>query len=384
MLFLEANPDSLDAFNSLYFYMVEQQDKSGELKRKKPNTTTISENNKIDELVDSAEAYTTIFELPNLSFQSPLRKKLTIRFAINENSNNKKPVLLIVNPNLNNKIEFKITDLSSQNIYFASFLPVIEKSKLQYLVIFYKSNSSNAFNNDPLIISYNQEQLVVEFEKFKYISENEDKEKITQSCKDRIMNQAKICGFHIIDPFVYKNGVNSFYVQAHKGTKEGTLYFLPQHVLFGFKKPVLLFHSSEIKTITYSLITRVTFNVTFHIETENISESVEFSMIDQQDYSKIDSYIQLKDVLNNSMAEELKAKSSKKLNDEFEDGQYEDNAEDTTIHENAAIQVGHGNIVEEDEDEDDDDDKEDADFELNGVEDIDDTSDVSSMEEEDY
>jgi len=244
------------------------------------------------------------------------------------------------------KPDLVIDELTKENITFSTFLPVPEKKNMLYFVIFYERNLGNTFQNDPIVLTMNKEQVNKQLVSEKLIKEGDD-------FKLYIQRQAAVSGFKISETFPV--GTTSFFVQAHRGTKEGLLYFLPNHILFGFKKPVLLFKSQDIDSISYSSITRVTFNVTLLLKN---GDKYEFSMIDQSDFAQIDGYIKNREVVDLSMTEELKAKPL------------------TKNQESGALAEAEQQLPEGYEEEDDDDDEEnDANFQV-GVE-VDDTSDVS-------
>lgn len=194
----------------------------------------------------------------------------------------------------------------------ASFLPVPEKPNLIYLFMTYTSCEDNKFS-EPVVMTLNKENTLNQFKKLGLLDSNvTDFEK----CVEYIRKQAILTGFKISNPFVNSTlvdtdaeKINSFHLQCHRGTKEGTLYFLPDHIIFGFKKPILLFDASDIESITYSSITRLTFNAS--LVTKD-GEKYEFSMIDQTEYAKIDDYVKRKQMKDKSMSEELKAKSKSK------------------------------------------------------------------------
>lgn len=319
-----------------------------------------------------------------------------------------------VDEDVTTEVELVLSKLTNSNVTFAAFLPVIEKPKLQHLVLFYKesvdisalqsnitaktnSKAKNAKNNttsinnnnsDPIILSFNQDNLVQDLQLQQQTNTGGGLSENDTNYKRLIIRQASICGFKIEDPFApaaaaaaTSNGINSngaFFVEAHKGTKEGVLYFLPNNILFGFKKPILLFDSRDIKSITYSSITRITFNITLLVkrpnpnssnenEEEFIEEKVEFSMIDQSEFGKIDSYIKSKEVIDNSMAEELKAKPAKNSNKGFDNEELQKQLGGDN--DNQEGDAGKG------EEEDSDDEEEDGTYQIG--DEVDDTSDVS-------
>ncbi|KAK9467752.1 hypothetical protein V1512DRAFT_259979 [Lipomyces arxii] len=101
----------------------------------------------------------------------------------------------------------------------------------------------------------------------------------------------------------------AFFADAHRGTKDGFLFFLPSGVMFGFKKPVWFAVQDSIDAISYSSITRNTFNLTITVVG---MDPVEFSMIDQASFAEIDAYVKLWGLSDRSMAEEHRAKRALK------------------------------------------------------------------------
>lgn len=253
-------------------------------------------------------------------------------------------MLTAVRPDTLGPPEFAITDLSTSNIYFSAFLPMAEKPKLQMFVAFYH----HALKPGPFVSTFSVDTLGKD---------------IGPDYKTRVIRQASMCGFKIEDPFA---GGDAFFVDAHKGSKEGVLYFLPNNIIFGFKKPILFYESKDIKSITYSSITRITFNVTLLVrKPDGEEERIEFSMIDQSEFSKIDLYVKAKEVEDNSMAEELKAKPVLKSKSAQEDNTAED----------------HDEVDAEPENNDSDDEEEDGTYQI-GEEGSDDSEGSYNSEEE--
>lgn len=98
-------------------------------------------------------------------------------------------------------------------------------------------------------------------------------------------------------------------VSAHRGSKEGTLYFLDGWIFFGFKKPMLLINVNSVESVSYSSITRVTFNTAVRLVD---GQEYEFSMIDQGEYEAINNYVVSNSLSNQSMSEARRAKQSVK------------------------------------------------------------------------
>ncbi|KAK7208208.1 hypothetical protein BZA70DRAFT_40020 [Myxozyma melibiosi] len=191
-----------------------------------------------------------------------------------------------------------------------------------------------------------------------------------------------------ISPLDKRN--ETFYVDAHRGTKDGYLFFTPSGILFGFKKPVWFVPIDLIDSVSYSSITRVTFNLTIAVASSDdpsaggVYEEVEFSMVDQENYSRIDEYVRNWRLNDQSMAEEKREKRMlKSQNADSENGFELIKAEQ----EWKAITGEEGDDELEQApgmyDDEDDDDEEDENFEANSDDDDGGSPSASSDEESD-
>ncbi|SCV05297.1 LANO_0H04390g1_1 [Lachancea nothofagi CBS 11611] len=340
-----SNPLALDVFEELYQYTRD----TIEVRKK-----TKSESVNSEVLEDSV-----IFQLKDVSVLTPFRKKLNLVISVSPVTG--KPTLSLskdMTPQLT------ISELN-KGVKFATFLPFPEKANVVYLFICY-NQGPEPNENEFVLVTMNKDVTLKQFVTSGLLtSEVND----FSYCIDYIRKQAILVGFRISDPFsVSTSGPKSFHVEAHRGTKEGTLYFLPDHVLFGFKKPILLFSSQEIESITYSSITRLTFNVT--LITKN-GDKFEFSMIDQNEFTLIDDYVKRKQVIDNSMSEENKAKTAHKD---------QNAAEHSSLLAEAAQQLkGEGQVSEIPLESDD----EEADVDFEGDSNLSDGSDMVSNSEDD-
>ncbi|KAK9324206.1 hypothetical protein V1517DRAFT_317952 [Lipomyces orientalis] len=157
----------------------------------------------------------------------------------------------------------------------------------------------------------------------------------------------------------------TFAVEAHRGTKDGYLYFSTGGVLFGFKKPVWYVARDDIDSVSYSSITRVTFNLT--IAVAGMNDEVEFGMIDQAKFAEIDEYVRKWGLADRSMAEERRAKNELKHR-HAQDGQDVDGgqlvkAEQEWREIDGNVDSGPEGLAPDDDD-DDDDDEDDENFEV--------------------
>ncbi|EDO15012.1 hypothetical protein Kpol_400p6 [Vanderwaltozyma polyspora DSM 70294] len=356
---IRALPSSKSVFQELYeFALNENDDSKRKMSKNSPSDICAS--------LEPVHEEFTIFKIEDVTILSPIRKKLNLVLHISPTT--KKPLLSLTNKDGGQ--ELTIEDLN-KNISMATFLPVPEKKNIFYMFINYKESVGSKYT-EPVLITINKTNILEQFKKVGLIDlEIQDFTK----CIEYIRKQAILTGFRMSDPFFSvrqdSDSVPSFHVEGHRGTKEGTLYFLPDHIIFGFKKPILLFQSIDIESITYSSITRLTFNVT--LITKN-DEKFEFSMIDQTEYSKIDEYVKMRQVKDRSMSEELKAKTANKN----QQSQNEDDEQISALE--AAAQQMEKNMNINDIPVDSDDEEDDGNFEAES--DLSDGSDVEA--EDDY
>ncbi|KAG0173011.1 hypothetical protein DFQ30_009136 [Apophysomyces sp. BC1015] len=123
------------------------------------------------------------------------------------------------------------------------------------------------------------------------------------------------------------------HVNVYLKTKEGSLFFLPSGILFGFKKPTLFFPLSSIAGIAVSGVTQRTFDLAIKLEKAKIplgsmskqaadeeeEITLQFSMIEQSEYEGINAYINKTGINDKSMDEELKAPEPKSRKEETDE-----------------------------------------------------------------
>ncbi|KAI4277057.1 MAG: hypothetical protein LQ337_002039 [Flavoplaca oasis] len=112
----------------------------------------------------------------------------------------------------------------------------------------------------------------------------------------------------------HRKGEKAVHVKAFRGSKDG--------IIFTFKKPLLYYPFHSIASISYTSVLQRTFNLNLNVytsssfsssptnippATENSTHEIEFSMIDQADFSGIDTYIKRHNLQDASMAEQRRA-----------------------------------------------------------------------------
>ncbi|KAF4630238.1 hypothetical protein G7Y89_g7901 [Cudoniella acicularis] len=157
----------------------------------------------------------------------------------------------------------------------------------------------------------------------------------------------------------HRSGEKAVFVKAFRGSKDGYLFFLPNGILWGFKKPLQFLPHERIAAVSYTSVLQRTFNLSVEVDTSSIGgeveesqEEFEFSMLDQQDFDGISEYVKRHGLADKSMAEQRKAKRLNVNVVKDEDGNVVGNAEAGEL-EKAAAEAEQAAVDEEDEDEED-------------------------------
>ncbi len=116
--------------------------------------------------------------------------------------------------------------------------------------------------------------------------------------------------FHSMVRQAHRPNEKAVHVRAFRGSKDGYLFFLPTGILWAFKKPLLFLPLERIMAISYTSVLQRTFNMMVEIDLgDDKTEELEFAMLDQEDYGKIDeSYVRRHGLQDRSMAVQRKAK----------------------------------------------------------------------------
>lgn len=113
----------------------------------------------------------------------------------------------------------------------------------------------------------------------------------------------------------------AYHAVSHRGAKEGYLYFLKTGILYGFKKPVQFFPIDTIREVTFTNILQRTFNLV--VSTEDNVEGEEFEMIDQALFPGVQEYTVKHKIQDASLSELRKAKKVGKEDRDEESGELE-------------------------------------------------------------
>ncbi|KAF1814567.1 Rtt106-domain-containing protein, partial [Eremomyces bilateralis CBS 781.70] len=269
--------------------------------------------------------------IQDVGFQMPQRKKLKLEWlGFSSSAPNTGGIRAVGN---SGDVEF---GLSWQDVDQMFCLPVPEKAKPSWNFVVMPVSSSN---REPILwntpepskkdieagTATIQPQTTID-------SINQQLAGMNPPKRVHLPDYEEFCGQ---DNKSYKKGEKRAWVRAWRGTKDGYLFFLPQGILFAFKKPLLFIPLENIESISYTSVVQITFNlvVSFVVLGNEDPEEVEFGMIDQNDHTPIDAYVQKHSLQDTSMAAERRAK---RLNINPPEGKGTENGDSTENAQGAA------------------------------------------------
>ena len=357
-------PSSLPVFHNLYQYMYnETEEKKRKLNTERDNKELLTSQSEVQEQQDTSAGIaeeTIIFELPQISFQSPLRKKMNFVLHLQvKEGDQPEPIMLIANP-VTYVPEISIQDLSKL-VKLCVLLPILgnstttKKKNIGSLCFWTNEATNNELSKaDPIICQINFDvvkKLLIKAGKIPAEAETQLNEvdnssdtgegikAINEAIIDFLKRQFYLCSINLVNYLPSSNpnrnrltlntdsGVavapgpeaanNLVLIEAYKGAKEGALLFLsanevnPSYIIFGFKKPIMLFETSNIKHVSYSNITSGTFSILITIvsdKKESKAETIEFGMISHQYFQIIDDFVKEQGLSDNSFSENLREK----------------------------------------------------------------------------
>lgn len=291
------HPDTVDVFQRLLDHIASKSPDESERasKRLKTEHEPVLRSDPSSITTENPKPQLTITEL---SFVTPLRKKLTLH--ISESS------ILVVQPADPQKHEI---DVPVNDIRSIVLLPVPEKAaRLFNFCIFQKSSEDTVVFTVPDIIIKNASGPAMSVDGA-----------INQTYKSLVSQVFKqVIRLTVIEPnpsdFVsaipqpHRKQEPAVHVTAHRGPKEGYLYFLPTGLVYGFKRPLLYIELADILSVTYNDILQRTFNLTVTVQMEDKTEEYEFSMIDAIEHDRVAKYVTKYRLNDQSLAESRKAK----------------------------------------------------------------------------
>ncbi|KAF7194748.1 Histone chaperone [Pseudocercospora fuligena] len=269
------------------------------------------------------------FECKNVSFAVPARKKLKLQIIADQSEPSRREVRLL--NNTTNETEYTLPNAQIDQVFC---LPVPEKQQRQSnFVILPKAGATNADGTpcEQIVFTMNETKpddansstrAKVEGDTYITVTDAE-LNALLQPYGKQVIRPTE-AEFASSIPQSHRKGEKGYHVKAHRGTKEGYLFFLPLGVLFGFKKPLSFFPFSTIESISYTSVLQRTFNLVISATTTSSSEEaaqdVEFSMLDQADFAGIDEYIKRHQLNDASMAAARRAKEFNVNKDKKKEG----------------------------------------------------------------
>ncbi|KAF2833454.1 Rtt106-domain-containing protein [Ophiobolus disseminans] len=246
---------------------------------------------------------------PGVSFSLPQRKKFTLELVDKKDGG-------IRAIGAGGSVEFSIAWRDVDQVFC---LPVPEKAKKQHNFIIIPTHGDGVNPLPEHLKGSPPEPIVWTFEEAtgKNIVEGEDPgpgpmAEAIHHCliqagtgKEVVFPDAD--EFASAVPESHRKSEKAYHVKAHRGSKEGYLFFTSVGILYGFKKPLAYFDFASINSIAYAAVLRNTFNLAITTQTQEI----EFGMLEQADYAGINDYVQKHGLQDASLAA---ARRAKKLN----------------------------------------------------------------------
>ncbi|RCH78928.1 hypothetical protein CU098_004917, partial [Rhizopus stolonifer] len=266
-----------------------------------------------------------VLRLSDVSFQSPARKKYDLIITTSH-------LILYNSKSKTIESQYLLNDLA-----LGVCLPTPEKTNKSFtFALFPKNEEGIVFNT--------QDKVDIHIEK------NNEKQVLTTDKHETIIQLLTAhAGVSITQPSREVFNCKSVdskeekaYVVAYLKAKDGFLFFLPTGILFGFKKPTLFIPTSSLSNHAVTSITQRTFDLVFTIKKDGVlygnpnfrpakdgeDETIEFSMISQEEYAPIDAYIKQAGV--NDQNEDSEADENFKPSDNEDDDplEYDTDAEE--------------------------------------------------------
>lgn len=298
----------------------------------------------------------TIFELSNLLFTSPVRRKMNLVFHLTiAPDNTPHPLFSVVNM-ATGIPELSVSDLRT-SIRLCCLIPILGN-----LTVSTKKNTAMLcfwlhIMNDPIICTFNLDLVKRQLAKdgkippdaelqVAHLEQTADSIKpINELIIDFLERQFSLCGISLYNfmpsakPHKNQLSMNSdaaiaislrgdavtnfLAVEAYKGSKEGALLLLNPtptfaFLVFGFKKPIIILDFTTIVDVAYKDISKFTFTVVVTYREKEKEAVLELSMIDQKSHEAIDEFVRRMNIVDNS------------FDDKFRETKPKDTAEDPT------------------------------------------------------
>ncbi|KAK2606545.1 hypothetical protein N8I77_005287 [Diaporthe amygdali] len=424
-------PERITLFNSIASFVSDQQahDPSGEpsakRRRVEGNDGAVGENGTISEhgmlppptqaavtgtqqtpaagagagslLIDMANAAAKeviLLEVKEISVAIPQRKKYDLCFTKN--------YLYTKQVGTTTPVQGMVYDWSQ--IEFVFYTPIPEKQQLHFNYILFPRNTALASTKsfppadfEPLVFSVptsspkpgivggyaaqTASQVSDSYTSLMHWAINSQLQSVNNTTAAIVGTDPRVFFSAVRQPHRPKE--RAVYIKAFRGSKDGYLFFLPNGILWGFKKPLLFIPLDRINAVSYVNVLQRTFNMVVEVDVSHApqqdqsktgssganweedegpkTEEIEFAMIDQEDYSTIDeTYVRQHGLNNRSMAEGRKAKRQLRENFKGDSAGADDAASGTNTNGEQLgdnlTQLALAELGDEDEDEEDEED----------------------------
>ncbi|KAK8218595.1 negative regulator of DNA transposition [Phyllosticta capitalensis] len=319
---IDENPNQTPLFSSISSYILQLHNRSANTNGVTSSDEPAAKKRKLEEQQQAARTNgagagswadanaPADLTVPDVSFSVPARKKFQLQVL------GKGPGAGIRAVGAGGAVEFGVGFADVDQIFC---LPIPEKAKRQWNFIVIPKN------NDGVLAAAEdadvKEQIVWSFQEPSNKEIEAGAEAGPEPTAARLDQYLKSYGKQVIFPTKaefqsaipqsHRKGEPGFHVKAFKGSKEGFLFLTSTGIIFGFKKPIMYFSFASIESLSYTSVLQRTFNLNITVSdpasADQKPQEVEFSMIDQADYSGIDSYVKKHSLNDASMAAQRRA-----------------------------------------------------------------------------
>lgn len=303
---IQNDPSLETLFAQLMNFYENSPDTAHDVKKRKLNTGPVpAPSHSAPTIVDESSA----LKFPGVSMQTPARKKLDLVLTTTH---------LVLRKSDTSPPEYSILLADIESVFL---VPIPEKAKPQWaLIVNPKKDEIDIKNRFEIIM------VTVADDNLKTLVKPQNGELYNGTIQEILILYFQRRKISITSEATMPSNQSLIHVSAYRGSKDGYLYFLPDSVFFGFKKPLLVFRLLKIISISYSSITKSTFNLIIkYLEnpldsdgnanaygSSSKSFEIEFSMIDQGFFDQINKYVEFHGLDNESLAEERRAKVDSK------------------------------------------------------------------------
>ncbi|KAF2845732.1 Rtt106-domain-containing protein, partial [Plenodomus tracheiphilus IPT5] len=290
---------------------------------------------------------------PGISFAIPQRKKFTLELLDKKDGG-------IRAVGASGTVEFAIAWKDVDQVFC---LPIPEKAKKQHHFIIIPVHGDGV-TPLPEGVASAPEPIVWTFEEAtgKNIVEGEDPGPgpmaeaihhcLIQAGTGKKVVSPSVDEFASATPESHRKGDKAYHVKAHRGSKEGYLFFTTVGILYGFKKPLAFFDFAAVNSISYTAVLRNTFNLVITTPTQEI----EFGMLDQADFAGINEYVQRHGLQDASLADARRAKKLNVNKSAKKEGGANGATEPGAEEEESELQKAERELQDQEDDEEEDDD----------------------------